>query len=303
MGAGRNKRRLASPAEPRSSKKGFPKQKAPHNIRVLQGWVTAYAKETGQAERRVRRAVSFMLVALVLERARTSGGEPRFLVKGGVSLELRLRLRARMTNDLDAVFRGNFDEWLTALDDTLAEEIKGFTFARDEPELIKETKTFRVNILIDYKGKRWARVKLEVAPEEAPEVLDVDRVEPFDIGQFGLPRPRDVAVVGLPYLIAQKLHACTEAREAGEENRRVHDLMDLLHARDLLRARGLNRVRQACEAIFRGRNVHPWPPTITIYPSWPAAFSRLAEEEDFPVGDVNQAAREVQAFVAEIADA
>jgi hypothetical protein len=98
----------------------------------------------------------------------------------------------------------------------LAEDIDDFTYSRDEPVRIRGTNTFRVNIAIDYKGKRWGKVQLEVAPVEVEDVLDIDRVEPFDIGQFGLESPRQISVVGLPYVIAQKLHACTEVRRSEE---------------------------------------------------------------------------------------
>ena len=54
-------------------------------------------------------------------------------------MELRLRLKARATKDLDAVFRGRFEEWLEALDDALSRGIEDFTFSRAEPEEIRET--------------------------------------------------------------------------------------------------------------------------------------------------------------------
>jgi hypothetical protein len=188
----------------------FPKQKRPHSMRVLQGWIREYANEEQLPESRVRRAVSFMLVALPLERSLDAEGNPLFAVKGGVSMELRLNLRARSTKDLDAVFRGAFEDWLEALDDALAVNIEEFSFSREKPERIAETTSYRVNIVIDYKGRRWGKVQFEVAPVEVGSILDIDQVAPFDIGQFGLQAPGQISVVGLPYLIAQKLHACTE---------------------------------------------------------------------------------------------
>jgi hypothetical protein len=74
---------------------GFPKQKRPHNMRVLQDWIREYADQQQMAESRVRRAVSFMLVALPLEHSLDGEGKPLFAVKGGVSMELRLGLRAQ----------------------------------------------------------------------------------------------------------------------------------------------------------------------------------------------------------------
>lgn len=278
---------------------GFPKQKRPHNMRVLQSWIREYADQQQMAESRVRRAVSFMLVALPLEHSLDREGKPLFAVKGGVSMELRLGLRARTTKDFDAVFRGTFENWLAALDDALAADIEEFSFSREEPEAIRDTKSFRVNIIIDFKGKRWGKVQFEVAPVEVGSVLDIDQVDPFDIGQFGLRAPGQISVVGLPYLIAQKLHACTEVFE-GEENARVHDLIDLLLARDLLAPEDLPRVCEACIAIFDNRQKQTWPPQLTVYRSWTETYARLAAEEGFPVGDVEEAAALVSEFIAEI---
>lgn len=277
----------------------FPKNKKPHSGTVLRQWIGTYADQQELPETRVHRAVSFMLVALPLERSLDEAGEPLFLIKGGVSMELRLKLRARTTKDLDAVYRGTFEHWLDSLDDALEEEIDDFSYSRDEPERIKNTGSHRLNVIIDYKGKRWGKVQFEVASVEVERVLDVEEVEPFDIGMFGLKAPGQVSVVGLPYLVAQKLHACTEVFEDGE-NDRVHDLMDLLLARDMLEPDRLGRVREACIAIFESRAKQPWPPELAVYPSWAETFAALAEEERFPIADVERAAAEVRVFMAEI---
>lgn len=277
----------------------FPKQKKPRSWRVLQDWIRHYADQEELPQSRVRRAVSFMLVALPLDRSLDGEGNPLFLIKGGVSMELRLKMRARTTKDLDTVYRGTFEHWLGSLDEALAEEIDDFSYSRDEPVRIRGTNTFRVNVIIDFKGKRWGKVQLEVAPVEVEAVLDIDQVEPFDIGQFGLESPGQISVVGLPYLIAQKLHACTEVF-AGQGNERVHDLMDLLLARDLLEPASLGRVREACEAIFANRAKQRWPPELIVYPSWPETYAAIAAEEGFPVNDVENAAPQVRHFIAEI---
>jgi len=90
---------------------GFPKRKRPHNMRVLQDWIREYADQQQMAESRVRRAVSFMLVALPLERSLDGEGKPLFAVKGGVSMELRLGLRARTTKDFDSVLPHECASW------------------------------------------------------------------------------------------------------------------------------------------------------------------------------------------------
>jgi len=45
----------------------FPKQKKPRSWRVLQEWIRHYADQEELPQSRVRRAVSFMLVALPLD--------------------------------------------------------------------------------------------------------------------------------------------------------------------------------------------------------------------------------------------
>lgn len=52
--------------------------------------------------------------------------QSRFLVKGGVSMELRLGLGARSTQDLDIVFRGRTAELLDALEEAFEHPYSGF---------------------------------------------------------------------------------------------------------------------------------------------------------------------------------
>ena len=49
---------------------------------------------------------------------------------------LRLGMKARATKDIDTLFRGSFDDFLAALDETLNEPFDGITLQRTEPEEI-----------------------------------------------------------------------------------------------------------------------------------------------------------------------
>jgi hypothetical protein len=175
-----------------------------------------------------------------------------------------------------------------------------FAITRTEPERVGQTSTQRLQLLIDYRGRRWAQTPLAIAPVESPEVLEVEHVKPLRISQLGLPEPESVAVVGIRYQIAQKLHACTEKFRTGPENDRFRDLMDLLLLRDLLEEADLPRVREACMRIFEARNKHPWPPTVTVYESWRDAYREMAREEGFGVQDVDDAALLVTEMIAQI---
>ena len=262
----------------------FPKDKPPHSIKVLHNWIATYAKETGQVPERIMRSVSYMIASLALERARDESGGPLFLIKGGVMIEMRLGLRARATRDLDAVFRAEFRSWLDQLDGAIRRPVGDFTLTRTEPEQIKRTNTKRLQLIIDYRGKRWAQIPLEVAPAEVPDVLEIEHVGPLHIAQLGLPEPASVAVVGPGYQIAQKLHACTERFKTGPENDRFRDLMDLLLLRDVLTDTDLPRVREACVRIFEARKKHSWPPTVTVYESWRASYREMALDRQHQIG-------------------
>jgi len=80
------------------------RRQPPHNVRVLQRWLTEVEAGTGVAVARQQRWVSFMVVAAMLDQVRDEHDQPMFLLKDGVALELRLGLHARATRDYDAAF-------------------------------------------------------------------------------------------------------------------------------------------------------------------------------------------------------
>jgi hypothetical protein len=90
----------------------------PPSVGVLAKYVLAYARASNLAEGRVRAWISYMITAGMLERTATTG-QPPFVIKGGVALELRLRNRARATKGLDLSLlhlAGEHEiEWLPAI--------------------------------------------------------------------------------------------------------------------------------------------------------------------------------------------
>ena len=76
--------------------------------------IRRHSRESGIATDRVRRWVSTMALFGALERAAPDHAPPRFLLKGGVAIELRLRTGARATKDVDVVFEGEPGELLAA---------------------------------------------------------------------------------------------------------------------------------------------------------------------------------------------
>lgn len=68
----------------------------------LEQLIGRHSRESAIATDRVRRWVSTMALLGALERAAPDHAPQRFLLKGGVAIELRVRTGARATKDVDA---------------------------------------------------------------------------------------------------------------------------------------------------------------------------------------------------------
>ena len=274
-----------------------PPKGQPKTEKHLGQLVAQYAEVEGLAFRRVRVRVSAMAFVGALERVREEDSPDRFLIKGGMACELRFQDMARATRDLDVTFHGSIDELVQDLDVAFAEPYSGFSFTHSEPEAIHETGSYRFDVSLQYEGRGWGKLRVEVSPPEGTAEREFESLPALSISQFGLQGPEFVPCLSLRYQIAQKLHACTERFEA-RENERAHDLIDLLLMEELIDDHG--RVRDACSEVFDGRQAHEWPPTITVEPNWREVYPKLAIELAFSIATVDDAVAGVQAMVDRI---
>lgn len=276
------------------------REKPPHNAQVLERWAREWADAEGVPAARVQRSVSYVVIAAMLDTVRGPDGDPLFLVKGGVAMELRLALRARATQDLDAAFRATAEEMIERLDDALEAGHTGFTASRTTAQGIGETRAIRVGVKLAYRGRPWATVPLEVSSAEGGVADEFERVPARPLDPLGIEVPAEIPCVSMRYQIAQKLHACTQVFDDGPANGRFRDLIDLLLLRALLSAEDLPSVRAACIETFELRATHRWPPAVVVGAGWAPAYAQLAAGVGFHVTDVEEAAERVRAFVAEI---
>lgn len=291
--------------------------KDPFSASVLNNWIQNAATIVEIAPKRVARIVANGLVIAALQRVKHTDGDPVFAIKGGASLEVRLGLRARMSGDLDAVFRAEFDSFLDTLDEALSIGVGGFDFERGEVEEIpvkgRRVKPSRVPIRILIKGKPALRVDLEVGPSEAGSGDRVDIISYPSLEHFTTSPPTDVAVMAVEYQIAQKLHACTDPDTAEHPNLRVHDTIDLALLRETFFASASTpSLRAACEAVFAARAVEAavtgeveqrsWPPTVIAHPHWVEPFARLALECGLDA-DLDASVASINDWIAEISEA
>jgi hypothetical protein len=175
---------------------------------VLARYAQAYAREIGVAEGRVRAWIAYMILAGMLERASDAHG-PRFIVKGGVALELRLRDRARATKDIDIVLRDTKADLAVAIEHALTgDAYQGFSFRRKGQPLLLDNGTVNTEFAVTYRGHAWTSISVDIARAEAGE-SEEEWVEAIALNDaFGLSGP-----ARLPCLpLRSTLHRSSMAR-------------------------------------------------------------------------------------------
>lgn len=253
---------------------------------------------------RARRQIGYIAVIAALgTHARDENGEPIFAIKGGVAVELLMGQEARATKDLDAAARARAEEIEPLLRNALARGWDGFSFRLVSWEPIHDTAAWRGDIKLQFKGQPFSTVQFEAAPAEGDAGRGTQLVDNtfVDVAALGLSPVGELPLVTLAYMLAQKLHACTDHSVPERENDRARDLIDILLVHRLLADDELPDVRRACVEIFRLRDKHPWPPSVTVLPEWPAIYAvELAKTPGFTPTEVEQAAADVDRLITEI---
>jgi hypothetical protein len=164
---------------------------------VLAKYVQAYARANGLAEGRVRAWISYMITAGMLERA-AAGGQPPFIVKGGVALELRLRNRARATKDIDLALRlADADLALTLERALTGDPYQGFSFRRKREPLVLDNGVMNMEFAVSYRGGTWASVTIDIARGESSE-NEIEWLPAIPLtGSFGVTGPESLPCLPL----------------------------------------------------------------------------------------------------------
>lgn len=273
----------------------------PGNLQGLERWINEWAREEQLNAGRLRRRIGLLVLSAMLRNG--TSDEPRFVLKGGAAFELRFGQRARGSADIDAIFAGNMNEAIDVLRSAGERGWSGFKGAvvdRGSFEVPGVTVAPRRAVLkLAYHGKPFVSLPIEVAAPEGDALDAIDIIEVRPLVERGLGGPTAVALLGAPYQIAQKLHACTSPDSDGRVNDRARDLADILLL-DELAAVDLSATKRACLQVFALRAMHPWPPTIVVRPLWPQLWEAIVRDDAFPIDDILKAARLVQALIARI---
>lgn len=239
------------------------------------------SQSTGVALNRLRRRVVFERII-----ARIDAAEPgRWVVKGGMALEVRMPDRARTTKDLDLGLRdddadgpGLRDRLIEALDTDPDED--RFTFAVGSATELGADEagrpSWRFSVQASLAGKPFDGLKLDVAPR--PEELEpTERVTlPSRLSFAGI-TARQVELIDVNRHAAEKVHAFT--RTYGDRpSSRVRDVVDLvlLIENEML---DIQRTAAALTAVFDQRATHQLPGTLPDPPPlWTDQYAELVAD-------------------------
>jgi hypothetical protein len=250
---------------------------------ALEARIRDESATSGLSPDRLRRRVVFQRIVTRLQRA-----EPgRWVLKGGMAMEVRLQDAARLTKDLDLGLR-EADVNPTELRDRLIEALArdedgdGFVFAVGVPSRMMEDGgehvTWRVTVDVQLAGRRFGSIKLDVSPR-AHELGATDTVTLPNALNFAGFSTVDIEIIDIHRHAAEKLHGML--KDFGErENSRVRDLADLMLMLDdgLLSAEQLTAV---VADVWAERDDAAPPAVLPDLPtSWPERYERLAAENE-----------------------
>lgn len=266
---------------------------------ALEDRLRSRAERTGASLARLRRRVVLERLLVRLEAA--SPG--RWVLKGGMALEIRLGDAARSTRDIDMVLRGPYDDGdrvRELLVESLVVDPEGdaFTFAVGPARPISEDEAgrlgWRFHVDAALAGRRFDAVRVDVVAR-SDEISGTERLTMPGLLAFADRPAREVEVVDRHQHFAEKLHALT--RTYGDRpSSRTKDLVDLV----VLVDGGLEPSRdlaQAVDHVFRERSTHPVPETIPDPPAaWADPYERMATELALSARDLVGATELIRGF-------
>jgi hypothetical protein len=268
---------------------------------ALEARLASSSRETGVDLNRLRRRAVFERILVRLDDAQRG----RWVLKGGMALEIRWRDRARATRDLDLATRDHVshaDGLRTVLAATLGCDPQGdwFQFMVGSARALTADAAgrpgWRFPVEARLAGRQFAKVTVDVVVR-GEEIGGTERLPLLGVLAFaGLPTT-SIDVVNPNQHFAEKLHALTQTY--GERpNTRTRDLVDLL----MLVEDGLqptSGLYADVRHVFAVRDAHELPADIPDPPPhWSEAYPILAAALDLEAKTIDRAMTELRAFWA-----
>jgi predicted nucleotidyltransferase component of viral defense system len=268
---------------------------------ALEARLASGSRQTGVDLNRLRRRAVFEQILVRLDDAQRG----RWVLKGGMALEIRWRDRARATRDLDLTLRdraSDSEELRAMLAGTLERDPQGdwFQFAVGSARVLTADTAgrpgWRFPVEASLAGRQFAQVTIDVVVR-AEEIGGTERIPlPGVLAFAGLPAT-SVEVVDRNQHFAEKLHALTQTY-GDRPNTRTRDLVDLLMlVEDGLQA--TSDLRARVRHVFAVRDAHALPTDLPDPPPlWAASYSTMATELDVKAKTLDDAMKSLRAFWA-----
>lgn len=234
------------------------------------------AARTGLPLARLRKQVAFELFL----RRLVAVAPNRWVLKGALALELRLKATTRPTKDIDL---GRDDDEQAAIEDiTAAQQLvlnDFFAYAAirtDELDRTDEFAAVRFHITAQLAARTFEQFTLDIGFTDSIPAMP-DTIKTSDLLAFAGIDPIDLPALPLSQHLAEKVHAYTRTYGAtARRSTRPKDLVDILliAGSEPIDARAL---RTALESTFAERQQHELPSSLPTPPSeWADPYRRLA---------------------------
>lgn len=253
-------------------------QTAPSFRQAIEQRLLNQTRETALSIVRLRKTIVFDRLL-----ARLSDAAPgRWMLKGALALDFRLRQRSRATKDMDLVRRDNEEEATADLIAAAAVDLGDFfRFAIERRERLREEDgggLVRYQVRAELAGRLFEDVIVDIGFSN-PLGWPPELVTGSDVLTFAGIEPIQVPVLPLEAQVAEKVHAYTR-RYGGHRSSRAKVLVDLVLVK---RSMGLDgkRLRTALLGTFEGRGQHSMPKSLPPPPAeWAVAYRKLATSVD-----------------------
>lgn len=261
------------------------------------------SRATGVDLERLRRRAAFERLLVRLE----LGAPGRWIVKGGMALEVRLGDRARSTRDLDLALREAGTDG-TAVRDLLIDCFSGdpdgdsFEFRVASPTTISADGAgrpgWRFSVEARLGGRRYANVRLDIVAR-TDEITKTQRIDLPGIFDFAGLNRHSIEIVDPQQHFAEKMHTLT--RSYGDRpNSRVRDLPDVV----LLIEDGLQATPELLAVVshvYTERAMHPLPQELADPPAfWRQEYPVSAGGMDVSATTLDDAMALVRRFWAQL---
>jgi hypothetical protein len=270
---------------------------------ALEARLLSRSTESGVDLNRLRRRVVFERMLVRLE----ASEDGRWVLKGGMALEVRWLDRARATRDLDLSVRDDIADG-NALRELLISALEQdpdgdwFLFAAGTPKPLATDEAgrpgWRFPIAARLAGRRFADVRVDVVAR-VDEIGGTERIALPNVLSFAALPAADVEVVDRAQHFAEKLHALTRVYSE-RPSTRVKDLPDLL----MLIEDGLAPtpdLLRTIQHVFAVRGTHDVPVELADPPTdWSDRYAELAVNLDVQAKTIEAAMGNLRAFWARV---